>query len=279
MRNINRKVFYERYRAKYAGLKQVQVNTYEAIFDFWDSRSVLVDERWLAYILATAFHETGRRMAPIREGFCSNDASSVRCVTKMFEQKRIRQNYALAHRNGYSYFGRGLVQLTHGYNYKRIGQFIGLGDQLYDNPSLVLNVEVSVKILCVGMLIGSFVPRHNLERYFNAIDEDWTGARRMINGTDKKELIKSYALNFLSFIEMTDETEILMKSIDEQMPTIEEINAQMEDTSQINIYFEVDSKLESANHEDYKHVVIKPEEKENVLHYDEFLEKDVKIQT
>ncbi|CAA6825760.1 MAG: Chitinase class I [uncultured Sulfurovum sp.] len=183
----------------------------------------------------------------------------------------------LYHRNGYSYFGRGLVQLTHGYNYKRIGQFIGLGDQLYDNPSLVLNTEVSVKILCVGMLIGSFVPRHNLERYFNAIDEDWAGARRMINGTDKKELIKGYALNFLSFIEMTDETEVLTKSMDEQMPTNEELNAEMKDTSQINIYFEVDSKLESANKEDYKHVVLKPEEKENVLHYDEFLEKDVKV--
>ena len=78
---------------------------------------------------------------------------------------------------------------------------------------------------------------------------------------------------------MTDETEIVMKSMDEQMLTDEEMNADMEDTSQINIYFEVDSKLESANDEDYKEVVMKPEEKENVLDYDEFLEKDVKVKT
>ncbi|CAA6806353.1 MAG: FIG00986091: hypothetical protein [uncultured Sulfurovum sp.] len=272
MSKINRKVFYERYRVKYGGLKQIQVNTYEAIFNFWDSRSVLVDKRWLAYILATAFHETGRAMKPIREGFCSSDACSIRVVTRMYKQGKISRNYALVHRNGYSYFGRGLVQLTHDYNYKRIGKSLGLETKLYDNPSLALKVDMSVKILCIGMLIGSFVSKHNLERYFNEINEDWTGARRIINGTDKKELIKGYALNFLSFIEMLEEKEVLRKSINPQMPTME-----VEDSNQMNIYFEVDRKLESTNDEDYKHILLKPGEKENVLSYDEFLEKDVKV--
>lgn len=275
MRNINRKVFYERYRAKYGGLKQTQVNTYEAIFNFWDSRSVLVDERWLAYILATAFHETGRRMTPIREGFCSTDACSIRCVTNMFNKKRIKKNYAVIHGNGNSYFGRGLVQLTHGYNYKRIGHNIGLGDQLYDNPSLVLKVDISVKILCVGMLIGSFTS-HKLENFFNHSEEDWLGARKIINGSDKKVLIKGYALNFLSFIEIMDETEASVKSMDAEPIVTEEMSPKIEDSSQIHIYSEADSKPGATNHEDHKHIITKPEDKENVLSYDEFLEKDVK---
>ena len=199
---VNRVTFYRRFRPVFGRLTQSQVDGYEAIFDFWDSRSVLQDKRWLAYILATAFHETGQRLQPVRECFCSTDACSIRCVTTLYNQGRIPVNYAIPHPNGNSYFGRGLVQITHGTNYKRAGREIGLGNQLYDNPDLALRLDISVKILCIGMLVGLFVPDHNLQRYFNNSVSDWKNARRIVNGLDKWREIKGYALNMLGFIEL-----------------------------------------------------------------------------
>ncbi|WBU53576.1 glycoside hydrolase family 19 protein [Paracoccus sp. SCSIO 75233] len=197
---IDRKTFYIAYREVYGKLLQSQVDGYEAILDFWDSRSVLTDLRWLAYIMATAFHETGRRMQPVREGFCPDDPCSVRAVARLYNQGRIKTNYALPHANGHSYFGRGLVQLTWGHNYKKAGQMIGLGDALYDEPRLLLRMDVSVKVMIVGMLVGIFVPGHNLERHFTATKSDWKNARRIVNGLDKWELIQGYALNFYGFL-------------------------------------------------------------------------------
>ncbi|MDV7143984.1 glycoside hydrolase family 19 protein [Tropicimonas sp. TH_r6] len=197
---VDRKVFYQRYRAIFGALSQSQVGGFEAFFDFWDSRSVLTDKRWLAYALATAFHETGRRMQAVREGFCDSDACSVRAVTRLFNQGRISRNYALPHANGNSYFGRGFVQLTHGFNYKRSGQSIGLGNQLYDMPDLALEAETSVKITFVGMLIGSFTGKR-LEDYFTDGKSDWKNARKIINGLDKATLIGGYGKSFVGCIE------------------------------------------------------------------------------
>ena len=198
---IDRRRFYGAYREVYGSLLQTQVDGHEAILDFWDSRSVLTDLRWLAYIMATAFHETGRRLQPVREGFCSSDACSIRAVTRLYNQGRISTNYALPHDNGKSYFGRGLVQLTWGHNYKKAGRMIGVGDGAYDGPGLLLRMDVSTKVMCVGMLVGSFAPGKNLERYFTATKSDWANARRIVNGKDKANLIAGYARNYYGFLQ------------------------------------------------------------------------------
>lgn len=197
---VDRKLFYDRYRPRFGRLSVAQVSGYEAFFDFWDSRSVLTDKRWLAYILATAFHETGKRLQAVREGFCDTDACSVRAVTTLFNQRRISRNYALPHENGNSYFGRGFVQLTHGFNYKSSGQNIGLGNRVYDDPDLALDTATSVKITCVGMLIGSFTG-HKLEQHFTDTKSDWKDARKIVNGRDKATLIAGHGKKFLECIE------------------------------------------------------------------------------
>ena len=67
--NVERADFYTNYRNRFDhSLTQKQVDGYEAIFNYWDGSS-LNDFRWLAYALATAYHETGRRIEPVREGF------------------------------------------------------------------------------------------------------------------------------------------------------------------------------------------------------------------
>lgn len=54
-------------RAPFGGrLTQAQIDGMTAILKEWDKRKLL-DNRWLAYMLATAFHETGGKMQPLRE--------------------------------------------------------------------------------------------------------------------------------------------------------------------------------------------------------------------
>jgi predicted chitinase len=192
---VNRAKFFAAFRPEFGALDNSQVQGYNAIFDYWD-KSNLTDNRWLAYVLATAFHETGEDMQPVREGFASTDQGSINAVTSLYNRGIIGENYALPEANGKSYFGRGLVQITWGDNYKKLGQAIGIGNQLYDNPSLALNMEVAVKILFVGMVDGLYAPVHSLRKYFFEDRTDWVNARKIINWLDKADLVAGYGQKF-----------------------------------------------------------------------------------
>lgn len=192
---INREEFYKRYRIYFAPeLNQSQVDGYEAIFNYWDLYQ-LRNIRWLAYVLATAYHETGRRIEPVREGFKDCDMDSINHVTRMYNRGQISTNYAEPNEYGRSYFGRGLVQITWESNYRRLGKAIGLGQRLLEDPSLALDLMISVRILFIGMIDGLFTD-HKLVDYITDHKCDYVGARRIVNGTDKDELIAGYAHKF-----------------------------------------------------------------------------------
>ncbi|MCY7408487.1 MAG: hypothetical protein LH631_14245 [Alkalinema sp. CAN_BIN05] len=192
---VDRAKFFTAFRPQFGALEQSQVQGYDAIFDYWD-KSNLTDNRWLAYALATAFHETGGDLQPVREGFCSSDQRSLNAVTDMFDREIISENYALPEANGQSYFGRGLVQITWGYNYKNLGKAIGIGSDLYDNLSLALNMDIAVKILFTGM-VDSLYTGYSLRKYFFEDRTDWVNARKIINDVDKADLIADYGQKFL----------------------------------------------------------------------------------
>jgi predicted chitinase len=192
---VDRDEFFTAFESQFnRQLTASQKQGYNAIFDYWD-KSNLDDNRWIAYVLATAFHETGEDMQPVREGFASTDQGSINAVTSLFNRGKIGVNYALPEANGKSYFGRGLVQITFGDNYKRLGQAIGIGNDLYDNPSLALDMDIAVKILFVGMVKGLYTG-HTLQKYFFDDRTDWVTARRIINLLDKADLIAGYGQKF-----------------------------------------------------------------------------------
>jgi len=192
---VNRAEFFKEYRKLFnPELTKQQVAGYDAIFDYWES-SPLNDLRWLSYALATAYHETGGKIEPVREGFAKTNEEAIRAVTKLFEKKKILRNYALPHPNGNSYYGRGLPQITHGFNYEKIGKAIEV--PLYENPDLALRLDIAVKLMFVSMTDGLFTGKR-FRDYFSDTKTDWQGARRIINGTDKKELIADYAKKFFS---------------------------------------------------------------------------------
>ena len=150
----------------------------------------------MAYALATAYHETGRRMQAIREGFCKTDACSIRAVTRLYQRGRISRNYArIDPVTGRSYFGRGHVQLTHARNYKIMGKATGIGLTLYRKPELALHLEKSVNYMFVGMVKGLYTGK-KLRHYFSGTKANWGGARRIINGLDKYKLIANYGIKF-----------------------------------------------------------------------------------
>jgi predicted chitinase len=85
--------------------------------------------------------------------------------------------------DGYLYRGRGYVQVTGRANYRKFG--------IETTPDDALKPDVAAHILIHGCLTGMFTGKR-LSDY-----PDFKNMRRVINGTDKADLIASYADIFL----------------------------------------------------------------------------------
>lgn len=209
---INRTAFYVYVRnAPFGGrLSTGQVHGMEAVLDKWDSKPELTDKRWLAYMLATVFHETAQTMQPVRETLLKSDASVIAALDKAWANgklKSVKTPYWRRDVRGFAWYGRGLVQLTHPRNYEVMGAILGI--PLGSNPDLALDMKTSVDILFEGMTKGlsnkGDFTKYTLEDFFNGNTNDPIGARKIINGTDKNKLIAQYHGNFLDAIIKAEE--------------------------------------------------------------------------
>lgn len=197
MNGLNLTTFYAYIRkAPFGGrLTQSQIDGINAILKAFEGAGQ-TSNKFLAYILATAFHETGGRMVPVREGFAKTDAGARKAVAK--------RKYAKPDPiTGHVYYGRGHVQLTWAENYKRMGEILDI--PLYENPDLALDKFFSAAILIEGMIRGKsnrgdFTGK-TLDDYFSGSNDDPVGARRIINGTDKATLIAGYYKAFFDALD------------------------------------------------------------------------------
>lgn len=123
----------------------------------------------LAYVLATAYHETAHTMKPVREYGGE----------KYLKSKKY-----------YPYVGMGYVQLTWDYNYKKAGEKLGV--DFLKNPKLLLEPKYAAPILVIGMQEGWFTGK-KLSDYITLQRSDFKNARRIVNGMDKADLIAGYA--------------------------------------------------------------------------------------
>jgi hypothetical protein len=169
---IDRRTFFDGVRPLFGGLSQSQVDGMNAILDAWERQTPTDDIRWLAYMLATAFHETGRTMQPVREAYW------------------LSEDWRRRHLRYYPYYGRGYVQLTWEANYRRAGAYVGV--DLVRNPDSAMNPAFAAVIMSVGMREGWFRGdahgRQTLSRYFNRTVNDAVGAREIINGREWKTI-------------------------------------------------------------------------------------------
>ena len=70
------------------------------------------------------------------------------------------------------------------------------------NANGVKVLQNATIILFLGMMEGWFTGK-KLATYFNTTTEDWLNARKIINGLDKADLIKDYALKYYACISYT----------------------------------------------------------------------------
>ena len=142
--------------------------------------------QYLAYALATTYHETGRTMKPIEEW-----------------GKGEGHSYGKPHpETGQVYYGRGYVQLTW------IDNYIKAMETTYDHnwrvgkvdfvnkPELALVPFYAAQITVSGMSGGWFTGKKLSDYIQSDGSYDYINARRIINGTDKAETIAAYALDF-----------------------------------------------------------------------------------
>jgi putative chitinase len=134
-----------------------------------------------AYILATAWHESGQ-FKWLREIWGPT------AQQKRYEGRADLGNTVTG--DGKRFLGRGYVQITGRRNYTDWSKRLGI--DLVAKPELAERPEIAARILVEGMRLGTFT-EHKLSDY---LPGDYINARRIVNGTDKANLIAGYAKAF-----------------------------------------------------------------------------------
>ena len=200
MSRINRDFFFFTCRQDLfeGSLKQSQVDGLTGMLDYWEANHAANDDRWLAYALATAYHEVDRKMQPIHE--YGSTSYFMHRYDKSFNPSLAARLGNTVVGDGAKFHGRGFVQLTGRGNYQ--DWKTRTGSDLIGNPDKVLELKIATRIQFEGMILGTFTGR-KLSSYFNTTTADWVNARRIINGLDKANLIAAYGRSFYKAISYT----------------------------------------------------------------------------
>lgn len=175
-------------------LTRSQMDGIRVILDAWNRWGNGFDSA-LAYVLATAWWETGRRMVPVRETFANSTEQAVQRLDAAYAAGKLKYVKTPYWRSGY--FGRGLVQLTHEANYNGPlrGEVLSRATELKagpvdmaQDPDVLLIPIVSAFVLIEGMikghtLKGDFTGK-SLEQFVCPGHVDFVGARAVVNPGD-----------------------------------------------------------------------------------------------
>lgn len=201
---MNRTAFYAALRGGAMfpkGLDANQVAGTENLLDVWAKYFADDALQFLAYDLATAFHETAATMQPIKERGAVAYFSKYEPGTKL--GKMLGNTIA---GDGYRFRGEGHVQNTGRRNARhasdQINKRFGLTIDLVAEPEKRGDPFVSAISLFLGNREGWWTGR-DLDDFIDGIDEaadedlrEYTAARRVVNGTDKAAKIAAYAVEF-----------------------------------------------------------------------------------
>lgn len=128
-----------------------------------------------AYVLATSFWETAHTMKPVVEAYW------------------LSEQWRKDHLRYYPWYGRGFVQLTWEKNYQLAARLLGVA--LDKDPGLALDPEIAGKIAVTGMREGWFTGK-KLDDFITLNVSDFEGARKIINGVDRKREIAEIARHY-----------------------------------------------------------------------------------
>jgi putative chitinase len=202
----NREKFFSVVRSDLYGgiISQSQVDGFNFLLDVWERHFEEANPRdgtkWLAYCLATVYHETAMTIQPIDE----------------YGKGKGKKYGSPSGPHGQIYYGRGYPQLTWEDNYIKGERFLkeryAVEVALHKEPHKMLEHEVSALVIYDGMVYGWFTGV-GLPKYFNASKEDPREARRIVNVMDKADLIAGYYHKFKKALvkkEEDDKTETIV---------------------------------------------------------------------
>jgi len=180
---IVRKYFFDSVRGSlFSGsMTQAQVDGQNVLLDYGDQHGW--DDRWLAYVLATTYHETARTMQPIAE-YGRGKGKAYGVPDGPYNQV---------------YYGRGFVQLTWYDNYKKQDAKLQLNGQLVQVADTALDLQVATDVIFGGMQDGDFTGV-GLGKYINDNGTDFYNARKIVNGLDQASTIAGYATRYVNAI-------------------------------------------------------------------------------
>lgn len=162
--------FFKEVRAKFGELSKSQVSGFNVLLKAMAAWPV----QYVAYGLATAWHETNATMQPVREAYW---------LSEDWRKRNLRY---------YPWYGRGYPQTTWEVNYQKADDELGLDGTLMKNPDRMLEPEIAAATMVRGMEEGWFTGK-SLTSYPAG---DYVNDRRIINGTDKAEKIAGEARAF-----------------------------------------------------------------------------------
>ena len=193
-------------RGRFGRFKQAQVDGFNTLLA--EARRREIDPRQFAYVLATAWHETGGTMEPVSENLNYSATGLRRTFSRYFTPAQANAyarkpkeiaNRAYANRigngdedsgDGWRFRGRGFVQITGRANYRQFSPLVGI--DLEENPEAAQQPFTATLIIFEGMGRGMFTGK-GLPDYINDRGVDYRNARRIVNGTDKAQKIATYA--------------------------------------------------------------------------------------
>jgi len=205
---FDRDTFWHEFRIAFGSVPQSVVDAVESLLSAFENDATWISVQEIAYALATIKHETAGTFEPITE----------RGSKSYFNKYDGREDLGNTEPgDGYRYRGRGYVQITGRKNYRKFG--------IDAEPEKALEPDTAFPILSVGMHVGSFTGK-KLSDYINANKKDYKNARRIINGTDKADVIAGYAfafekaLNSSAAAPVPTNTAISPRSDQEQEPSV-----------------------------------------------------------
>jgi len=200
----DRKFFFDTVRKDLfrGSLTQSQVDGMNYLLEVWEQHFEAANPRdgtrWLAYALATFFHETAEQMIPLEE-YGKGSGKSYGKPTGPHNQ---------------AYYGRGHVQLTWEDNYKKGQKFLkeryGVDANIHPEAHKMLHPQTSALVSYDGMVNGWFTGV-GLPKYFNATVEDPVNARRIVNGTDKASTIAGYYWKFKNALKQVPAATVMVE--------------------------------------------------------------------
>lgn len=155
--------------------------------DLGDTRAIIqeclkhkLSLKQAAYVLATSYLETNAQMKPVIEAYW---------LSESWRKRNLRY---------YPHYGRGYVQLTWDYNYKKASD--KLGHDFIKDPDALLEPHYAAAILVIGMKEGWFTG-HKLSDHINETKTDYFNARRIVNAMDKAFEFKTIAIQYEKALE------------------------------------------------------------------------------